>query len=862
MLKVTFRSLWEHKRRLLSTVLAIVLGVGFMSGTLVFADTIDKVFEDLFADVNEGIDVQVQGETLFEGGFGGGPDARQDLPTDLLEVVRDVDGVERAAPFVQTVGFGATNRVLDADGEALGSSNGPPTLLESWIDDDRLNPYTIADGREPRSDDEVAMNVGAVEDADLSIGDTVTVLSQLGETDYEVVGTFTFGEAESAAGSVSVDFTFEEAQRIVGLDDEAQAFLVAGDGTVTDGELAARVGDALPSTVEAITGEAAAEQTASGVQEGFAFFRILLLIFGAIAVVVGAFIIFNTFSILVAQRTRELALLRAIGAGRGQVLGSVLAEAAVIGLVAATLGLAAGIGLALGVTALLSAAGADLPTAGLVVGPTTVTVAFAIGVGVTFVASVVPAVQATRVPPLAALRDVAVDRSGASRWRAALGVIVLLVGASGLSAAWRSEGDSDSLPAVGLGAFALLVGAIVIGPVLAEPTVRVLGAALPRLKGITGQLARENAARSPKRTSATASALLIGVALVGFITIFGASARESVEAEVDRGFTGELIVQGQSAFGPPAGFAPSVAEEIADVDGVEVVSRVGFLQAQLTYPDGEDSTQFVSVLDTDTITQVFEPRMAEGDITDLGPDGIVADVGVAEDNGLAIGDTVTITGPGGRSRQLTIESLSDDLTLVGFWAIGTDTYDEIVSERQVVQVIIGLEDGADLTTVQEDVQTVVDDLPGIDVLDRDGFIGDLADQITSFLTLVNALLLLSIIIALIGIANTLSLSIHERTRELGLLRAVGMTRSQLRSSVRWEAVIIAVLGTVVGLGLSLVTSWALVRALEDFGLGTFAVPVRSLVVVVVAAAVLGVLASIRPARRAARLDVLDAIATD
>ncbi len=856
-LKLTLRSLWDHKRRLVSTIVAIVLGVAFMSGTLVFADTIDKVFDDLFADVNANIDVRVQGVKLFDGGFGGA-DAREELSTDLVDVVAAVPGIERVAPFVQTLGFGATNRVIGPDDEPMGSTQGPPTLLESWVDDDVLNPYRLAQGRAPSADDEVALNVGAAEDGDVSVGDQVTVVSQLGTQRYTVVGTFTFGQAKSAAGSVSAEFTLAEAQRIAGLDQAAQAILAAGDGTTDDVTLAQRVSEVLPDTAEALTGEQAAAQSAGDVQESFAFFRILLVVFGVIAVVVGAFIIFNTFSILVAQRTRELALLRAIGAGRGQVLASVIVEATVLGLVASVVGLVAGVGLATGVTAAFSAAGADLPSTSLVISSTTIVIAFLVGLGVTLLAAVVPATQATRIAPLAALREVAIDRSGASRVRIVVGGFILLAAAFGLSAAWRN-GDADSIPIVGAGAFALIVGAIVIGPALAEPSVRLLGSWLPHIRGITGQLATENAARSPKRTSATASALLIGVALIGFITIFAASARLSVRNEVERGFRGDLIVQSQTGFGPPTGFPPSVADELAVVDGVETVSRLGFTVAQFTFPDGRQSTQFVQSFDPDTVTKVFDPRMAEGSITDLGPGGIVVDVGIAEDQGLHVGDIVRVTGPGGSSRTLTVQAISDDLTLLGFASIDTETYGELVSERQLVQVIAVLADGADIDAVKARMQAVVADLPGVNVLDREEFIGDVAKQITSFLTLVNALLALSVVIAMIGIANTLSLSIHERTRELGLLRAVGMTRSQLRSAVRWEAVLISLLGTSVGLGIGLVASWALVTSLGSFGLSSFSLPVRSLAIVVVAGAGLGVVAAIRPARRAARLDVLEAI---
>lgn len=858
MLRFTLRSVWEHKLRLAFTALAIVLGVAFMSGTLVLGDTIDRTFDDLFADAQEGVDVQVQGEEVFDGGFGGGQN-REELDISIVDTVAGVEGVAQAVPFVQTTGFGSTNRVLGPDGEPLGAAQGPPTLLESWIDVEELSPYRIEEGEPPAADDEVALNVAAADSAELAVGDTVTVITQFGEKEYTVTGTFMFGTAESSGGATSVDFTLDEAQRIAGLESQTQVVFAAGDGSVSNDELAERVDEALPDGAEAITGEEAAEQLASSVQEGFQFFQILLIVFALIAVVVGGFIIYNTFSILIAQRTKEMALLRAIGAGRRQVFGSVVVEAAIIGVIATVVGLGAGVGLATGVVNVLSSGGTDFPTTSLVVGTTTIVVAFVLGLGFTMVLSFFPAIRATRVPPLAALREVAIDRSGASRARAIVGAVLFVLAAFLLATAWTGE---DTTPTVGMGAFALIVGSLVIGPVLAAPSVRILGAPLRRL-GITGQLATQNAARSPKRTSATASALLIGVALIGFILIFAESARASVTSEVERGFTGDLVVQSSAGgFGPGGGFPPSVAEDVAEVDGVASVSRVSFTQVQLTYPDGDNATKFVTGLDPDTALDAFEPRMEEGELTDLTPEGIVIDTSIAEGNDLAVGDTVPVLGPGGQTAELTVEAISDDLTLVGDAAVDLDTYGELVSERQLLQVFVQVEDGADLSTVQADVDAVTDEYPGLDVLDKDGFIGDLASQITGLLNFVVALLGLSVIIAVIGIINTLSLSIHERTRELGLLRAVGMSRNQVFRSVNLEAVIIAVLGTVVGLGVGLLVSWALVSSLGGFGLTTFRVPIGTLVFVVVAAAVLGVLASLHPAWRATRLKVLDAIATE
>ncbi len=866
MLRVTTRSIWEHKRRLVSTVLAIVLGTAFMSGTFVLADTLDKVFDDLFSEVNENVDVQVQGVELFDGGFGGGPDARELLDPALVDAVRAVEGIERAEPFVQTVGFGSVNRILDDEGDPIGATQGPPTLIESWIDDDVLSPYRlVGDGRAPTADDEIALNVAAAEDGGWQLGDPVRVLTQFGEQTYTLVGTFTFGTAESSAGAVSADFTLAEARRLAGLDRGIQVILAGGADGADQVALRDAVADVLPPEAEALTGEEAAAQTSESVQEGFSFFQQLLVIFGAVALLVGTFIIANTFSILIAQRTRELALLRAIGATRRQVLGSVLLEASVIGLVSAVLGLLGGVALAAGVTALFQASGADLPTTTLVVSSSNVIRATVIGLVVTLVASILPAVQATRVPPIAALRDVAVERSGASRIRIGAGVVLLVGGVLGLSSAWTAERGSDALPGVGLGALLLIVGAIVVGPVLARPTIRVLGGWLPRVRGITGQLATENAARSPKRTSATASALVIGVTLVGFITIFAASAEASIESEITRGFSGDLVVQSESGgfgFGPPGVFPATVADDVAAVDGVDVVSRIGFTTAQITFADGDTSTTFVQSIDPATATVGFDAQMAEGDVTDLTPGGVLVDQETATNNDLAIGDMVGITGPTGSRIDVTVQGISDDFTVLGFFTIDTEDLARLVSERQLAQLIVVLDDGADLDATEAAIEEAISGVPGLEVLDRDGFVGSLVGQITSFLTLVQALLGLSIIIAVIGIANTLSLSIHERTRELGLLRAVGMTRSQLRSAIRWEAVLISVLGTVVGLGLSLLLSYALVSALDSFGLTTFRIPFGSLLIAVVGAASLGVLAAIRPARRAARLDILDAIATE
>lgn len=858
MLRVSLRSFWAHKRRLVSTIVAIVLGVAFMSGTFVLTDTLDKVFDDLFAKGSEEVDTQIQGEILFSDPFAG--DQRALLDPSLIADVAAVDGVDGVAPFVITIGFGSSNRVLDSEGEPLGPAQGPPTLIESWVPDPDLTAYELQDGRGPEADDEIAMNVAAIEEGGFSIGQPVTVVTQFGRADYTLVGSFTFGGAKSSAGAISADFTLPEAQRLAGTDGKVQQVLARAVEGVSEQELTERIAGILPEGTEAITGTEAGLQLSADVQTGFSFFKIILSVFGAIALLVGVFVISNTFSILVAQRTRELALLRAVGASRAQVLRSVLLEAALVGIVAAVLGLLAGVGLAKGVTALLDATGADLPTTTLQVRSTTVMLALVLGLVVTLTAAMIPAIRATRVRPLAALRDVAIDRSGASRPRIALGAIVLALGAYSLSSAW-TDGSSDSLPTVGMGALLLIAGAIVIGPVLAGASVRTIGAPLPALKGVAGRLATENAARSPKRTSATASALVIGVALVGFITVFAESAKQSITSEVDRGFAGDFVIQSSAVqFGPPSGFPGAVAEAARAVEGIDALVPLGFGRGEFTYPDGDTATQFLTSVEPARLTEVLEPRMAEGEVADLTDTGIIVDQELAEGHGVKIGDRIAVTAPGGASLDLVVEAISDDENLLGWFTITRTAYASIVPELLDIQVFGSVSEGADVDAVLAAVEEAVSDTPSLVVLDRDEFAGDLARQITSFVTFVYGLLILSIIIAMIGIANTLSLSIHERTRELGLLRAVGMDRRQVRSTVRWEAVLISLLGTLVGLGLGMLVSWALIQALESEGLTTFAVPTGSLVVITLGAAVLGTAASILPARRAARLAILDAIA--
>jgi putative ABC transport system permease protein len=845
---------------MLSTVLAVVLGVAFMSGTFIMSTTLDQSFNDLFSKVVRKTDAVVQGKVLFTDLIDG--DQHANLPQSVVGRVKGVRGVAVAEPRVTTEGLLSLARVLGKDGKTIGG-NTSTTVLESWLTSDAVSPYHLTKGRAPRAPDEVVLNDAAVTDGGLGVGDDVTVISQAGPAKYHLVGSFAFGAAKSVGGNITAAFTLPQAQHLAGLKDEVQAIYVKGDDGVSDQQLVQRIQPVLQGNAEAITGKEAIAQLSTQSTGNFRFLKLALVIFGAIALLVGTFVISNTFSILVAQRTKELALLRALGAGRGQVLGSVLLEAGLVGAIAAVVGIGAGVLLSHAVLSGISATGVQLPNSAVVVSTRTIVFSMAIGVAVTLLASLLPALRATQVAPLAALRDVAVDRSNLSRFRIGAGIVCLTFGCWFLSAAWRSGGSTNAIPSVGIGAGLAVIGFLVVGPVLAGRSVRLLGAPLPQLKGVTGRIATENAARSPKRTSATASAVVIGVALVVFITVFAGSATSSVKTGVERGVNADIFVTSkQSGLNAIPGIPRSVGPTVAKVPGVDVVSSIGFGSLQLQYPDGKTATHIAESLDPKGIGLIFKPRMDIGRITDLTDDGIVFDKSLVKAHHLRLGQKVNVQGPTGQVRTLVLQGISDDQALLGYVALTNATFSAINPGLVDLQVGATVKAGADVPTVLRRVQKAIAGLPRVEVLDRDGFIGNIAKQITSYVSLIYCILVISVITALEGIANTISMSIAERTRELGLLRAVGMDRSSVRSSVRWEAVLIAALGAVVGVLVGLLLSTALVKSLRGFGLETLSIPPIGILIVIAATIALGTLAAVRPARRAAGLSILEAIATE
>jgi putative ABC transport system permease protein len=851
--KVTRKGLRAHKLRFALTALAVLLGVAFMSGTMVLTDTIRKTFDDLFADVYAGTDAYVRARDELSGEFGL-PDQRDRIPAGLLTEVEAVDGVETAEGTLQ---FYA--QLVGKDGDTIGDpGQGPPTFGTNWSEVEALNPFTLEDGRAPESGDEVVIDKGSADEGDFEVGDRVEVLTQSPTKRYEITGIVTFGGADSPGGASVSLFTTQQSQAITGATNQFDAISVVGDSGVSQVELRGRIRDALDDPeIQVLTGEQITEENQDELQEGLSFITIPLFVFAGVALLVGSFIIFNTFSIVVAQRTREMALLRAIGASRRQVIASVVVEALVVGFLASVVGLLAGIGLSTLLKAALNGFGFDIPSTGVEISPTAVVVSLVVGTVITMISAVVPAVKAARVPPIAAIRDVALDRPTSIVRRGVIGGLILFLGLAGVvGGLW---GDfNNGIYYVALGALLVFVGATTLGPVFAGRSVQFIGWPLPRLRGMTGTLARENARRNPRRTAATAAALMIGVAIVGFFTVFAASAKATVDKQVDRAFTADFVVGTSGGFGSFTGFSPDLADQVAELPEVGASSPLRFGSFEV---DGD--SDFLAAFDPATVDELFDLEPKQGRFADLGDNGIAVSEEVADDNNWRLGSEVPVrfqTGP----QTLTVETifgigLEEGLTDYG---ISLETANSAFVENIDNQIYVQLAPGVSAAEGRRALERAARPYPQAEVFDRTEFKEQFDEMVNQILGLVYVLLFLAIFIALIGIANTLALSVHERTRELGLLRAVGMTRRQLRSSVRWEAVIIAVLGTLIGLAIGIFFGWTIIQALKDEGFEVFAVPPGQLITIVIAAGLAGVVAALFPARRAAKLDVLRAIETE
>jgi putative ABC transport system permease protein len=840
MWRTTWRSLAAHKLRLAFSGLAIVLGVAFVAGTMIFTDTLNRTFTALFEST--AADVGVAPAAEFDEGVDGPSATIARLPAALVEEVRAVDGVAAAEGYVQTEGV----YVLDREGEVL-DTGGAPGVGVSWFEDRQLSPSELTDGRAPARAGEVALDATTAETTGYAVGDTVTLLTPGPRVEAEVVGVFTFGEDGGLAGASLTAFDLTTAQSLLGLEDEYTGIDVLVAEGLTHDEVRDRVAAAVGGGYDVTTAQEQADEQSAALEDGLSFITVLLTAFAGIALFVGSFIILNTFSMLVAQRTRELALLRALGAARGQVTRSVLTEALVMGLLGSTVGLAGGFGIASALRSLFGSFGLTLDGA-LVLSAGTVAWSYAVGVLVTLVAAYLPARRAAATPPVAAMRDDSVTAERSLRTRSVVGAVLAVLGGAALAGSALADG-AGAAQLVGVGGVALVLAAIALSPVLARPFARSVGAVLPRLWGTTGHLARENAQRNPRRTAATASALMVGLALVTAFSILGTSANASVDKLVGTALRADYVVS--TAVGQP--FTPEVADRLRGVDGVEAVTQLRFGQSMI---DGEG--MLLAAVDPTTLERTLVLEYVDGGSAGLDDAGLAVDEPTATARGWSVGDTVELVSATGQGVQVTVGGIYTANQAVGPAVVSLDTFTATGGAELDRYVFL---DVADAATARAAIEAAIDPYPVVTLKDQEEFAGEEKAQVDQILLLINALLVLSVVIAVLGIVNTLAMSVLERTREVGLLRAIGMTRGQLRRMVRLESVLISVYGSVLGLGLGAVIGVSLTRALSDQGISELVVPGGRLVLFLGMGALIGVLAAVWPARRAARMGVLDAIAT-
>jgi putative ABC transport system permease protein len=927
-IRFALKSLAGRKLRTVLTALAIVLGVAMMSGAYVLTDTIDKAFDSIFVDSYAGTDAVVTGK---DPGFGfeGESAPPPPIPEETLAQVREIEGVEVATGAVQDF----QTKLLRPDGEPIDTGGAPSFAfgIETEPEYDRFNPLNLVEGRWPEGGSEVAIDEGVAGDEDLELGDRIGVAALGPAQEFEIVGIAKYGELSSIGGATFAIFDIPTAQRLLEKEGQLDAVQAAAAEGTSPEQLTQRIRAALGSEVTVRTGVEEANEQSSEIATFTTIIRYFLLSFAGIALFVGAFVIFNTLSITVAQRMREFATLRTLGASRRQVLRSVILEALVIGLGASLVGLFSGLGLAVGLNVLFKSLNFDLPQTETVFATRTIVVSLLVGTLVTLIAGLFPAIRATRVPPIAAVREGAtLPRGRFARFTPYIASVV--VGLAVLALAYGTLADSigtgDRFLLLGVGVLALFMGVAMLSSRLVRPlavgtspigewlTVLVLillwplwtlpywllrrgafgpGSVLGRIGALVlgsllnpllallvlvmwvrsaatswqpewpmefpgvlpsrriNRIGRENARRNPGRTAATAAALMIGIALVTFISVLANGLRVSNSDAIERQIQSDLIVTSQDGYSE---FPAAVGDAVAGVDGVETVSNV---RQDIAEIDGDGAN--LTGLD-DQVAEVYAFRWEEGSddvLTQLGADGALLPGNVADDRGLALGDTLTVRSTGNQSKDFVVRGIyegSPFYPLLGTASVSQEAFDELYERPRNRFTLLNLA-SADPAT-KASVETALAAFPDTRVQTRSEWIDKEDQEIQQFLLLLYVLLALSVIVSLFGMVNTLALSVFERTRELGMLRAIGMTRRQTRRMIRHESVITALIGAALGLPLGIFLAALVTSALGQYDL-RFELPFDQLIILSVVAVIAGLLAAITPARRAARLDPLKAL---
>ncbi|UGQ09641.1 FtsX-like permease family protein [Yinghuangia sp. ASG 101] len=870
MLKASFRSFLSHKGRMVLSAIAILLSVAFVSGTLIFTDTITKTFDNLFkstsADVTvsqdsdeNSMDLAATGRTLS-------------IPLSTVDRVKDLPGVANAHPSVSVENL----TVVNDKNKSIGPTGGAPTIGVNWYESDR-SPVKLTSGHVPQAPGEIVVDADTADKKHIDIGDSLWMIPSVGRTDAnaplldqngriptKVVGIATFTTTNPGATLVFLETSFAQDSLLGSPDKISSVELDAAPG-VTNDELKTTVQKTLGAGYEVKTKAEAAKDAADEIGTFIDFIKYAMLGFAGIAVLVGIFLIFNTFQMLVAQRTRELGLMRAIGASGKQVRRSVLLEALLLGVIGSTLGLAAGFGLAVGLKALISAVGMNLKGASLVFNAATPITAYLVGTLVTIIAAYIPARRASRVSPMAALRESSAPVQKSLKVRTIIGLVLLAAGVLALVGGATADSGATGGGLLGLGVILTLVAFVVLGPVLARTVIPALAAGYPKLFGSMGRLSRENAMRNPRRTGATAAALMIGVALVAALSVVASSMNDSISKQIDDTFGADVTVQSENG----AAFSNVIADNIQKTEGVGEVVRVRVLSDQdvaVKFPDGKSTDKAITA--QPGYNTVWKRDLISGD---GGSIGTVGKIGISEktakDHNLTVGSPVDIEYKGtGQTVKAEVGAIqADEATGVGFGdavILPFETTTQQLPQIQDFIVFANHASGTDIAAFGAAIDRTVDPFPTVKARNQADYKDLVQKQINVLLYMIYGLLGLAIIIAILGVVNTLALSVVERTREIGLMRAIGASRRQIRRMIRLESMVIAVFGALIGLILGL--AWGIVaqRLLASEGLDVLTIPWPTVITVVVLAAIVGLLAALLPALRASRMNVLNAIATE